>query len=96
MLPCWHCRVVGHKKINCPNKHLACVCKTQGFRPAMACCTRGKQPVSPAQLAHDMAVKSVKDIITNLEVGKSWVSGNSVDFRRHLYDHAIEVVKQML
>jgi hypothetical protein len=98
-LPCWHCRKSGHKKLLCPNKHLPRVCKTQGFRLAMArhtCNTRGKQPVLHAQLAHDLAVESIKEIIVNLEVGRSWVSGNKVDFRRHLFDHAFTAVKQML
>jgi hypothetical protein len=35
MLPCWHCRELGHKKLLCPNKHLPRVRKTQSFRPAV-------------------------------------------------------------
>jgi hypothetical protein len=53
----------------------------------MACHTRnthGKQPVSHAQLAHDLAVESIKEIIVNLEVGRTWVTGDNVDFSRHL------------
>jgi hypothetical protein len=58
--------------------------------------TRGKQPVLHAQLAHDLAVESIKEIIVNLEVGRTWVTGDNINFRRHLFNHAITAVKQML